>query len=221
MKKIAVLLMGLAVCTAYFAGCADHDQTFIKKSYTVNAAEIAEVCIDVRDRQIEATLSADGKIHIDYFESSKEYYNIVASDDHTITMTAENDKNWTDYIGRKPADDFRRISLQLPDALITDLTLSTTNEDILLPVLSVIHNLSLSSQGGNIVFDKLNAGESIRLDSKNGNISGAISGSYDEYAIFCNIKKGGSTLPSRKENGTKTLTVSNNNGDVDVKFINE
>lgn len=99
-------------------------------------------------------------------------------------MTAESDKNWTDYVGRKSSAGYRKISLQLPGTLLTMLKLSTTNEDISLPALTVAGDLSLSSHGGNIVIDKLNVGNSIHIDSKNGDISGTIIGSYDDYAIF-------------------------------------
>lgn len=107
------------------------------------------------------------------------------------------------------------------DALLTALKISTTNEDISLPVLTVNSDVSLSAGGGNIVFDKLNVENTIRLTAKNGNITGSILGSYDDYTISCDSKKGESNLPSSKEGGAKTLTVSNNNGDIDVEFVSE
>lgn len=61
------------------------------------------------------------------------------------------------------------------------------------------NDISLSSLGGNIVFDKLKAENTIGLTAKNENISGAIIGSYDDYSISCDIKKGESNLPSSKE----------------------
>ena len=79
-------------------------------------------------------------------------------------MTAESDKNWTDYVDRKSFAGYRKISLQLPGTLLTMLKLSTTNEDISLPALTVAGDLSLSSPGGNIVIDKLNVGNSIHID---------------------------------------------------------
>lgn len=221
MKKISALLTCLFLGTVCLTGCTNSNDDFIRKSYTAEDEEITEICIDVRDRQIEVTLSDDNQIHIGYFENSKEFYDISVSDGHTLTMTAESDKNWTDYVGRKSSAGSRKISLQLPGTLLTMLKLSTTNEDISLPALTVAGDLSLSSHGGNIVFDKLNVGNSIHIDSKNGDISGTIIGSYDDYAIFCNLKKGESNLPSSKENGAKTLTVSNNNGDINIEFISE
>lgn len=112
-------------------------------------------------------------------------------------------------------------------ALLTCLVLCAfcftgcTNKDITLSELAVIGDISLSSQGGNLVLEQLNVEHTISLNAKNGDITGLIIGSYDEYAIFCDSKKGESNLPSSKENGTKTLTVSNNNGDIDIEFVRE
>ena len=221
MKKMILLLMCLVFSAACFTGCAKDEEAFTPKSYTAESKEITAVSVDVRDRQIEVTASEDDQIHIDYFENSKEYYDISVSDGHTLTMTAQSDKEWTDYIGGKSAIDTRKISLQLPNTILTTLKLSTTNENISLPALTVSDDLSLSCHGGNLVFNQLNVGNSINLDSKNGDITGTILGSYDDYMISCNVKKGKSNLPSSKENGTKTLTVSNNNGDIDIEFVSE
>ena len=133
-------------------------------------------------------------------------------------MTADNSKEWTDYIGVKPSEENRIISLRIPDKLLDTLILSTTNEDIKLCELSAVGNISVSVSGGNISFEKLDADDSITLISKNGNISGLIIGSYDDFDITCETKKGKSNLPSDKQGGSKILKVSNNNGDTDIEF---
>lgn len=219
MKKFAALLMCFVLGTACFTGCTNNEEAFAPKSYEAEA--VTEVCIDVRDRQIEVMPSVDNQIHIDYFENSKEYYDISVSDNHVLTMTAASDKEWTDYIGGKSATGSHKISLQLPDALLTTLNLSTTNEDISLAPLTVVGSVSLSSQGGNIVFDQLNVENSISIDAKNGDVAGSIVGSAEDYTISCNSKKGESNLSPSKGNGTKTLTASNNNGDIDIVFASE
>lgn len=221
MKKIIALLTCLILGAACFTGCTGNDEAFTGKSYTAEVEQITEIYIDVQDRQIEVTSSADNQIRIEYFENSKEYYNISVSDDHVLEMTAASDKEWTDYIGGKPPIDARKITLQLPDTLLTGLKLSTTNEDISLPALSVAEDVSLYSHGGNIIFDKLDVGNKINLNAKNGNISGSIIGSYDDYTISCDIKKGKSTLPTSKKDGAKTLTASNNNGNINIDFVSE
>ena len=222
MKKLLVMLLSLSAGAALLSGCSGNGQeAFEEKSYAVDAAEIAEVSIDVRDRTLAVSLSPDDQIHIGYYESDTESYDIAVSEAGVLTMAAVSDKNWTDYIGGKAGSDSRTISLQIPDGLLPALTLSTTNEDISLPALHITDRVSLTTNGGDITFAQLDAGSAVTLKAKNGDIRGAILGSYDDYAISCEIKKGDSSLPAEKEGGEKTLSVSNNNGDIDIDFVRE
>ena len=219
MKKIISLVLCLALGAFVLSGCSGGDEPFEEKNYTPDA-QVSEINIDVEDREIEVSLSADGQIHIQYYENSKEYYDISVSGG-TLTMTAASDKAWTDYIGVKPSAENRKISLQVPDALLENLTLSTTNEDISLPVLAVTGSISISSNGGDITFGRLDVGSALNLTVKNGDISGAVTGSYDDFAIQSDVKKGDSSLPESKDGGSKTLNVSANNGDVDIELVSE
>ena len=124
---------------------------------------LSEINLDVQDREIEVTLSEDEQVHIQYSENSKEYYDISVSDENVLTMTSASNKEWTDYIGRKPSAEDRKISLQIPDELLENLTLSTTNEDITLSALAVTGSISISSTGGNITFGDLDVGNALTL----------------------------------------------------------
>lgn len=219
MKKIISLVLCLALGAFVLSGCSGGDEPFEEKNYTPDA-QVSEINIDVEDREIEVSLSADGQVHIQYYENSKEYYDISVSGG-TLTMTAASDKAWTDYIGVKPSAENRKISLQVPDALLENLTLSTTNEDISLPALAVTGSISISSNGGDITFGRLDVGSALNLTVKNGNISGTVLGSYDDFAIQSDVKKGDSSLPESKDGGSKTLNVSANNGDVDIELVSE
>lgn len=68
----------------------------------------------------------------------------------------------------KPSAEDRKISLQIPDAFLDALTLSTTNEDITLSALSVNKSISISSNGGNITFENLDVGNALTLSAKTG-----------------------------------------------------
>ena len=219
MKKLTLLGLCLVLGCFLLAGCPDSGEPFEEKSYTPDAA-VTEVRLDVQDREIEVSLSEDELIHIQYFENSKEYYDISVSDGNVLTMTSASGRSWTDYIGMKAAAENRKIALQVPDALLDALTLSTTNEDISLPALAVAGSVSLSSNGGNITFGELDVGDALSLTVKNGDISGTIAGSYDDFSIQTEIKKGESNLPEEKDGGEKTLQVSGNNGNVDIAFGN-
>ena len=220
MKKIISLVLCLVLGSFVLAGCSNSSEPFEEKSYTPDT-QINEINLDVQDREIEVSLSEDGQIHIQYHENSKEYYDISVSDENVLMMTSASDKEWTDYIGGKPSAENRKISLQIPDALLNTLILSTTNEDISLPTLAVTGSINLSSNGGNITFGNLDVGSALTLNVKNGDISGAIVGSYDDFAIQSEIKKGESNLPDNKDGGEKALNVSSNNGDVNIEFVNE
>ena len=199
------------------AGCSNNSEPFEEKTYTPDT-QISEINLDVRDREIEVTLSDDEQVHIQYSENSKEYYEISVSDGNVLTMVNASNKEWTDYIGGKASAENRKILLQIPDALLENLTLSTTNEDVSLPVLAVTGSIDISTNGGNITFESLDVGNTLTLTAKNGDISGTVIGSYDDFAIQSEIKKGDSNLPDNKDSGDKTLKVSGNNGDVNIEF---
>lgn len=218
MKKTLTSLLCLTMACLALAGCSDNNPPFEEKSYTPDT-QIREIQLDVEDRSIEVALSPDNQVHIQYFENSKEYYQISVSDENVLTMTSASDKAWNDYIGGKPAAEDRRIRLEIPDGLLENVTLSTTNENITLPALAVTGEISLSSNGGNLSFESLDVGRALTLHAKNGNITGTIAGSYDDFVIQTQIKKGESNLPDEKSGGERTLDISCNNGDVSIEFV--
>lgn len=220
MKKIISLALCLILSSFVLAGCSDSGEPFEEKSYT-SATSIEEINLDVQDREIEVALSPDQQVHIQYFENSKEYYDLSVSDQNVLTMTSATNKDWTDYIGGKPSAENRKITLQVPDSLLENMTLSTTNENISLSPLSVTGSMSISANGGNISFGNLEVGSALTLEVKNGDISGAVVGGYDDFAIQCDSKKGENNLPERKDEGEKALTVSSNNGDVNIQFVSQ
>ena len=220
MKKIFSIALCIILGSFILSGCSNSSEPFEEKSYTSDT-QINGVTLDVQDREIEVSLSEDEQVHIQYFENSKEYYDISVSDENVLTMTSASNKEWTDYIGVKASAENRKIFLQIPDALLKNLTLSTTNEDIKLSALAVTGSMDISSNGGNITFENLDVGSTLTLNVKNGDISGAITGGYDDFSIYSEIKKGDSNLPEQKDGGSKTLNVSCNNGDIDIEFIGE
>lgn len=218
MKKIFSLTLCLILGSVFLAGCSGESEPFEEKNYTSDG-KIAGINLDVRDREIEVSLSQDEQVHIQYFENSEEYYDISVSDQNVLTMTGASDKEWTDYIGKKASDENRKIHLWIPDDLLDTLILSTTNEDIILDALTVSESAELSSNGGNITFENLDVGSRLDLTVKNGNISGTVVGSYDDFSIQSEIKKGECNLPDTKEGGEKALDVSGNNGDINIEFV--
>lgn len=221
MKKINPLLAAVLLLACSLTGCSDEGETFETKSYTPEETAISGIDIQATDREIVVVLSSDGQFHIDYAESTKEFYDLSVSESGVLTMVQKSDKEWTDYIGGSKSAGADQITIQIPDTTLSTLSLCTTKEDISLPALTVTDQVTLSTNGGDISFDTLSAASEITLENKNGDITGTIAGSWDEYAITCTIKKGESSLPDEKNGGSKTLTVVNNNGDIDIEFISE
>ena len=220
MKKFISFVVCLLLVVFSLTGCSNSSEPFEEKSY-IPDTQISEINLDVRDREIEVTLSEDGQVHILYSENSKEYYDISVSDENVLTMTSASNKEWTDFIGGKASAEDRKIVLQIPDTLLENLTLSTTNENISLPALTVTESVNITSNGGNITFENLNVGRALTLTVKNGDISGTVIGSYDDFAIQSEVKKGESNLPDNKNDGEKELNVSGNNGNINIEFVKE
>lgn len=220
MKKIILPAVCLVLGIFTLAGCSDNNEAFSQKEYTADITQIEGITIDVHNRQIEVSVSEDEQICIAYFENSKETYDISVSNENVLTMTSAGSKDWTDYIRGKPSAENRKISVQIPDALLDSLMLSTTNEDISLSALTITGSISISSDGGNISFRNLDVGNALYLTVRNGDISGTVAGSYDNFTIQTDIKKGESNLPDNKADGEKTLNVSVKNGNVDIEFNN-
>ena len=145
MKRILSLAFCFVLASFAMASCSGDSEPFAQKEYTADPAQVAEIVIDVRDRRIDVAVSEDNQIHILYSENNKETYDISLSSQAVLTMTSADSKEWTDFIGGKPSDENRIISLQIPDALLSALTLSTTNEDITLSPLSSLPTAELSS----------------------------------------------------------------------------
>lgn len=221
MKKLILLVFCFVLAAFTLVGCSHDSDPFTRKEYTADAAQIEEIRIDVRDREIEAAVSEDGQLRIVYYENSKEGYDIAVSAQKVLTMTGTSSKGWKDYFGVKPAAENRKILVQLPEEALENLLISTTNGDIRIPALAVTGSIRLFSNGGDIGFEKLTVGDGLYLTAKNGNISGTVGGGYEDFAIQAETKKGESNLPGNKESGEKTLHVSCNNGDVFVEFVKD
>lgn len=213
----SVLILCSLACVLLLTGCSN-DQHFVEQNYVSNTDNINSIVINVEDRDISVDISNDDQIHINYFESEKEYYDI-STNNSTLSMTIKYDKSWTDYIGSKPSISYRKIRISIPSNMIDNLSITTTNENINLSSLSMLDSISLDANGGNIHFTEVSVGNNINLNTKNGNINGSIVGSWDDFAITCEIKKGDTNLPENKTDGEKSLNVNCNNGDVNIAFV--
>jgi len=149
MKKIVSVLCAAAVAVVMLLGCAD-GQTFSENTYDYDCEAITGVFVEVIDREVEVCLSYDDKISISCHESEKESYDIRVTDSGELRVEYAANKQWHDFIGTKPSAEYRRISIELPTDVLSDLSISTTNEKIKVIGLSVTRDISLASNGGDI-----------------------------------------------------------------------
>ena len=149
MKKIVSVLCAAAVAVVMLLGCAD-GQTFSENTYDYDCEAITGVFVEVIDRKVEVCLSYDDKIRISCHESEKESYDIRVTDSGELRVEYAANKQWHDFIGTKPSAEYRRISIELPTDVLSDLSISTTNEKIKVIGLSVTRDISLASNGGDI-----------------------------------------------------------------------
>ena len=130
MKKTILFLIVAALLpfSALFGACSDGG-TFTARNYDSGDAEITALFVDAEDRAVEVGISDDGRIHIDCAESEKEFYDISLSGSE-LTVKLVFDKDWTDFIGTKPAKEYRTIKIRVPLDGLTRLDVKTTNEAI-------------------------------------------------------------------------------------------
>lgn len=215
-----ILIAGTAAIAGLFTGCSPSKSSFEAKTY-VSDGPVNGVCVDVSGREVEVSLSGDDLVHIDYFESGGETYAISVFDDGILHMTQESSEGLSRFFGVKSSGEQNKISLRIPSAPLASVEIRTTNEDISAEDLTAADSISLTNNNGDISFDKLAVGSSLQLENKNGDISGSVVGSYDDFTISTESKKGESNLPAAKDGGAKTLHAANNNGDIAVEFVGE
>ncbi len=214
-KKYLLTLCALLALIALPSCAANND--FTADSYSA-IEEVTSITIDVEDRIVNVRESEDGSVHIDYFESSKEFYEI-SENNGTLSMQIKYNKKWTDFIGTKPSSEFRVITVYVPSTL-SDLSITTKNEAIDLASIKVSNTVSLNNNNGTIRFTNLDAGEAIKLNVKNDNINGSIVGSVENFKITIEKKDKDSSNIYPSNSGTKTLDIKANNGDINISFVN-
>ena len=220
MKKLLSLLCVIVSLTLFaLTGCSNND-IFTAKSYSSGESVVESASIDVSDRQINIGISDDEKVHIEYFDGEKEYFDISFSENNELAVKLTFNKEWTDFIGTKAAAEYRKMTVKLP-ATVKTLSVSTTNEKVNIEPLTLADSVIISNNGGNIEFEKMSVGKAVSLTTKNGDIKGSVIGGWDDFAINCTIKKGESNLPAEKVGGDKSLKVNCNNGDINIEFIKE
>lgn len=147
-KTMRVFAFLLVVAAALVMVGCDSNEGFASGEYSADGAKVGSITVDVYDRAVEVLPSDDDSVHISYFENDKEYYDILLSEDGEFGITLQTDKDWTDYIGTKPSEEYRKITIEIPDGILQNLTIKNTNETIKLSFVSIEGGISLDNNGG-------------------------------------------------------------------------
>ncbi len=213
MKKILFILLFGSLCL--FTSC-NNDHSFEEKTYTLSSSEsvfIEELSVDCFDREIILEGNDEETISVTYFEDDQETYAFTI-EDQNLSIVLSQHKNWYDFIGVKADRQYRTVTISLPDRLFKTLKIETTNENLTVSSLKA-KTVELINNGGNILLHDLKA-DYLSATIKNGHITGNIQGSWDQYEIFCTVKKGNSNLPEYKSGGPNQMKIEANNGDIDL-----
>ncbi|MDP4119568.1 MAG: DUF4097 family beta strand repeat-containing protein [Bacillota bacterium] len=190
---LAFFLAGIILLCSGFAVAGFHLQNLSGIKYTEKYFDSSDgfnkISFNTKNTDINLEPSTDGKIHITYFESKYEKYSITKNggslefqlnDTHDFFHVY-----WLDFLFRPHS-----ITIQLPNNVVTNLNLSTTNGKI---------------HAGNVVL-KRSDNTSIQLNTINGEIS--VSNFHSIENISCQTTNGGITAENML-NKSLTLITSN------------
>ncbi|GAB6992263.1 DUF4097 family beta strand repeat-containing protein [Paenibacillus pini] len=218
-KKTSGILiaLGLALVTSACttdSSSQDTSSSYEEKNYTVESEKVSQISLTTQDRAIELIASNDKQIHIDYFESEKESYDLKVSDNKELTMNAVNHKNWKDYIGLDTEKTHRNIKIAVPTDIASGIHIKTTNGDIKVSKLNIAGAVDLANSGGKIELKNVAVDKSLVLKTKNDdmllsdvNIKGSVDASNSDGNIKVTSVGVDDTLKLNSKNGDITGTI--------------
>lgn len=216
MKKTLLSIIILIFCSLpiFLSSCSQ--VTYEEKTYSVTNP-YNSIEIDTHNTKVEIVNSKDNLTTINYVDSNIDNYDISVFDNKlSIILKQHSDIN--NYFGVKDSSK-RVLKLSLPNTIdINDLNIVTTNKEISYSLDNNVNNASINNTSGKILVDEINIINSFTLFCKDDDITANIIGKYEDYKIDIEQKKGESNLAS-KDYGDKTLKITSNNGNIDIKFI--
>lgn len=206
-KNLKISLVGAAMA---LASCTP--PSFQLARTEIATAEISQINIEVNDLAIKVAPSQDEHIALVYYESETHKLTKALADG-VLRLGVDNSAD--SFFGLQADLEYRTLSIFIPAESELSLSVITSNEDIEVADLRFV-NLNLENNNGDIAFRNIPTSQNATFINKNGDITGNIIGSYDDYAIESEAKKGETNLPSSKNEGSKRLRAYNNNGDIDI-----
>lgn len=212
---VGVNIVGMVVLL--LTGCTQ-DLHFVEMEKSF-AERISTLNLDARDRRVVVSGTEDENLLFRYQDSEREILDFELTET-TLDVDLVIERGFGDFFGIQADVSYRTIEIYVPQDSPLSLNISTTGEYVSIEGISV-ETLTISNNNGDITFTDITSTGDISLSTKNADITGNIIGSYDDYAIDVDIKKGDTNLPISKESGSKRLSISDNNGDVFVDIAPE
>lgn len=238
----SLLVIGLAICIcAIFALDFDFSQMktysdYQSKEYITENADYHQINVDDVANDVQIIKSDDDQIHVYYFESINEAYDI---DDVNGILTVSYDADdipffhWNFSFSDRDTD----LIISIPESYIGSLQVETVSGDIEildmttdeLEISSVSGELDINNTeidgkfscetvSGDIELDNILAYD-IELSSTSGEISANILGNSGNYRIDCSSVSGDILVDRGSEAAEKRLSAETISGDIDIEFI--
>lgn len=213
----SILLAGLVIFGVGFtlSGFDIHkistQSEFIEKGY-ISKNEVNAIAMDDSNVKIDIITSNDSQVHLTYFESDKEYYDINQSADGTLSIIKKNNRKWYDYIFNI---NFQSISLTLaiPSNFHGDLSAKTSNASI---TLTDIHaaTVRLDTSNNRITANQTTVSGKFEAKTSNGGIFLSKITCNDD--VICNTSNNKISL---EDVAGKNIRLETSNGSVSLQSV--
>ncbi|MED3912679.1 DUF4097 domain-containing protein [Peribacillus simplex] len=218
-KNILSVTVALGSVVIFTSACtsdsgSDSDVSYEEKSYSVEAESVKQISLSDKGRKVELEESKDNDIHITYFESDKESYDIGVSDNDELVMKLETDKEWKDYVGLQTDEEHHLVKIAVPNGITSEVKIQTSKGDIVLSDLEIDGSIETITNGGKIEVTNVTANKKLKMKTKNDdinlndvNIKDSIDATISNGNMNVSNVAVGDSLKLRTKNGDITGTV--------------
>lgn len=174
-KKIAAVIVTLGLAIIISACTTDSDSqknpiSYEEKSYSIDSDKVTQISLSDEGRTVEVMESNDNKIHIRYFESDKEFYEINVTDKNELVMKLVTDKNWKDYVGLDTDKAHRIVQIAVPSGISSGVNILTSKGNVVLSDVNIGGSVEATTSDGLIEMTNVTANKNLKLATKNDDI---------------------------------------------------
>ncbi|WP_313894133.1 DUF4097 family beta strand repeat-containing protein [Psychrobacillus sp.] len=215
-KKAAAVCVTLGL-VFFISACATQKESisYEEKSYSIDADKVTQISLSDRDRKVELVESMDSKIHITYFESDKESYEVNITEENELVMKLVTDKDWKDYVGLDTDKAYRLVQIAVPSGISSGVNIITSKANIILSDVNIDGSVEATTSDGSIEITNASVSDNLKLKNKNDDI--ILSGVNAVGSIDATISNG--NIEVTKVAVDKALKLKTKNGDITGTII--